>query len=1025
MSSQEEIVQIQVKFEYFTEKNEQKFSEPFEAKVNLNPEKFEINCSNIINLCDFRKKEDRLGYYMLDLDKNQFIINTDELIEVIKLKKLLIMRNCQYYAKHIIGRLREEEERYKLKKNTNLNNDKDNVNKSNDVKGSDSNSSLKFEIIQFKKNLNFDIFAEEFISYEGIKYLVSFVKYSIGEIRKMTLEVLNYLLDFQSTNDYININNEIIVTLYEILMKGDDIKSNIYALNILMIIISQDQSKAKYLLDIAEEYAKKSVTKMYSKIVSFFRNNSLELKTKALILINILLNFGDSERFLILKKQLKEAGIYEELEKISYIKDKEFQEQLTNFQIKTDKIIKNSEYELQFYNRQREEMERKCEEIEVKYEGNIQSQIMYQRIIEELIQIKEMMKTTKGDSLGYLEHKDSKTQFEQIESESNVPSVENELFDFVSILKINQNDENKQEVDLLEKYYKLRKGCKRLIEENKKLEIKKKELIEEKIKSLKNILENIKLNKEKLAKETKELESRFKELSKKLKGLKTNISTCLQLNQSSASNPSESSLSSFTPTSKENIQPSSESSQFGIQPSPNILSHPGVNLPPNAPQQSSIPLAPEIPFPLGVPTPPEAPPFIKAPVVPQPTKPKLKLKVKLKNIQWAKILLLPKSHPQRQDLVWDSIKVPEIDIDEIVSLFSDKNKEQTSELEKNQNIITKTFLNPKRAKEVGVSGAKLPSIDVISKALITMDNNILSEHNIDALLLIAITKEELEEYKNMIKDEGILEKNARFLIELNEVPNYKEKLKIWSTILKYDFMLPKLQESFNFMILACKELKENKHFKSMLSIILSLGNIMNAGTEKGQADGFSLDLLPKLAGIKDNSGNSLLNFVASKTNQEDPTFEGFKNKFLYLKKASGYSLKETKKKLEEIKNMVINIENELKNLNTRDEFYTIANNSLLSAQKKVDELKNKYEENTKIYHETVKFFGYKEKDDYYNENGLFFKMLLQFFKEVDNNMPKLDVKKIIYYQKLNMGKKVNKVALIQNLIKKLKNKIQC
>ena len=123
-------------------------------------------------------------------------------------------------------------------------------------------------------------------------------------------------------------------------MKGDDIKSNIYALNILMIIISQDQSKAIYLLDIAEEYAKKSVTKIYSKIVSFFRNNSLELKTKALILINILLNFGDSERFLILKKQLKEAGIYEELEKISFKKNKEFQEQLTNFQIKTDKIIK-------------------------------------------------------------------------------------------------------------------------------------------------------------------------------------------------------------------------------------------------------------------------------------------------------------------------------------------------------------------------------------------------------------------------------------------------------------------------------------------------------------------------------------------------------------------------------------------------------------------------------------------------------------------------------------------------------------
>ena len=155
-------------------------------------------------------------------------------------------------------------------------------------------------------------------------------------------------------------------------MKGDDIKSNIYALNILLSVISQDQQKAKYLLDVAEEYSKKSVTKIYSQIVGFFKDNELELRTKTLILINVLLTFCDSERFPILEKQLKEAGIYEELEKISNTKDKEFQEQLTNFQIKTSKIICKSEYELQEYTKQMEKMESKCEEIEKKYEETIQ-----------------------------------------------------------------------------------------------------------------------------------------------------------------------------------------------------------------------------------------------------------------------------------------------------------------------------------------------------------------------------------------------------------------------------------------------------------------------------------------------------------------------------------------------------------------------------------------------------------------------------------------------------------------------------
>ena len=118
---------------------------------------------------------------MFDLDKNLFITNTNDLIEAIKPKKLLTMRNCQNYAKRIIDRLREEEEeRYKLGKNINLDNDKDNNDKSNNVKASNdikeggskekqntssSNESiLKLEIYQFKKNSNCDIFAEEFIS---------------------------------------------------------------------------------------------------------------------------------------------------------------------------------------------------------------------------------------------------------------------------------------------------------------------------------------------------------------------------------------------------------------------------------------------------------------------------------------------------------------------------------------------------------------------------------------------------------------------------------------------------------------------------------------------------------------------------------------------------------------------------------------------------------------------------------------------------------------------------------------------
>ena len=87
------------------------------------------------------------------------------------------------------------------------------------------------------------------------------------------------------------------------------------------------------------------------------------------------------------------------------------------------------------------------------------------------------MKKTKGDSSSYMGLRSSKTRFEQIEGDKN---TENRIFDFVTIFKKAQMDEHKPKVDLMEKYYKTQKECKRLTAENKELEIRQKALIEKK-----------------------------------------------------------------------------------------------------------------------------------------------------------------------------------------------------------------------------------------------------------------------------------------------------------------------------------------------------------------------------------------------------------------------------------------------------------------------------------------------------------------------------------------------------------------
>ena len=1001
----EERVSIKVKYEYYNAKGDPLYSPDFNVTVNLAPGAFEENKVTILNDCKkFKTKEERIYYHMFDPTGEVFLTNSEELRAFAKSKKTIVMKNCTIFSKQIIEQLREEEARYKLGKNIEIK-----VEKNTDLEEAENLSAIdeKYKskilktVFNLKKNyFDIDMLAEEFISYEGIKYLISFLQYTSGNLRAYAVEALSKLLDFQSSSDYIQKKKEIIDVLYEILIKSDTIKCSLFTLNTLIAIISQDEEKAMYLIDVAEKYAKKSVTPIFSQVISLLSGSKdTNLKTKALLFINVLLNFCDSFRLPKLIIQFKEAGIYEVLEKVSKFKENNFQEQLTNFQMKTGKIISGSDYELEIYKKLLEEMKEKCKEIEEKHEKTIETYYMYEKIIEELIKMHKNKSKNR-----YFDPKEPIERVEYVLPSQPILYDNNGIFDFLSIYKDSQSIEA---VEKMDEYCQLKLDFNKIVEENAVLESKQKELIESKCKTLEEEIKHITRKKEETKKENEFFESRIKQLEDVIsKGNFSNENIkALPIPRDAPSQQTEQPKETPTPTPPTPPPP----------PPPPPPAPPGVPIPPG------VPLPPGPP---GVPLPPGPPgaPIFNPLRGPQPTKPKIKLKIKVKPLQWTRILLPPENSPNKTDLVWSKIKEPDIDIDEISSLFSVKKKE-VKELEKKPTIVRKQFLDNKRAQEVGISLAKLPNVSIVSKGLINMDETSLSEGQIDALLLIAITKEELKIYNSMGSD-GVWEKNEKYLIELNEVPYYKEKLKIWSTILKYDYLIPRLEESFNYLIPACEQLKNDKHFQEFLGTILGLGNIMNGGTSKGQADGFSLDLLPKLEGIKDSTGHSILTFICIKTNKEDPSFEGFKNKFPELEKAATYSLNETKKKVDELNNMINIVDNLLMEINVQDEFVINASNSLRGAKDKVRIFQSKEEKNRNVYHETITYFGYKESDKYYDENGLFFKMLLGFFKEVEKQMPKLDVKRVLDTQNRVVGRKVDQNKLMSNLMSQLKQRIQ-
>ena len=96
--------------------------------------------------------------------------------------------------------------------------------------------------------------------------------------------------------------------------------------------------------------------------------------------------------------------------------------------------------------------------------------------------------------------------------------------------------------------------------------------------------------------------------------------------------------------------------------------------------------------------------------------------------------------------------------------------------------------------------------------MITFDQSLLNSEQVDGLLKILITKEELEMYKNM-GEGGTWDKGEKYIIKINDIPNHKTKLEIWSLTNKFQEKLPGMTESLKYMIGACEEIKTNQHYK--------------------------------------------------------------------------------------------------------------------------------------------------------------------------------------------------------------------
>lgn len=151
---------------------------------------------------------------------------------------------------------------------------------------------IKSIVFKLKNYLSVDIFAEEFISYEGIKQIVEVIQMTTGNTRSYAMNAFKSLLVYLNSIEYIRENSFIIDNLFYILINNDNINTISHTLGILILICDYlKEEGASLIIKAGENYAKKNNSKFLLELVQFINDSSIDIKVNAITLICMLINY--------------------------------------------------------------------------------------------------------------------------------------------------------------------------------------------------------------------------------------------------------------------------------------------------------------------------------------------------------------------------------------------------------------------------------------------------------------------------------------------------------------------------------------------------------------------------------------------------------------------------------------------------------------------------------------------------------------------------------------------------------------
>lgn len=227
----------------------------------------------------------------------------------------------------------------------------------------------------------------------------------------------------------------------------------------------------------------------------------------------------------------------------------------------------------------------------------------------------------------------------------------------------------------------------------------------------------------------------------------------------------------------------------------------------------------------------------------------------------------PAAKAQATKEIWQEIDETSLDnIDEFTELFSREAVVPVSRPKVKTEVRVRhtKVLDSKRSQNVGIiSRSSHVDFCEIEHAIYHVDTSVVSLETLQQIINIKATNEELELIKEAAQSDIPLDYPEQFLLKISQISMSTERISCIVFMAEFEECATVIERKLEVVLHLSQFLMESEELKLLFAIILTLGNYMNGGNrQRGQADGFTLEILGKLKDVKSKeSHTTLLHFI--------------------------------------------------------------------------------------------------------------------------------------------------------------------